>query len=353
MKEVVRVHASSGTTGQPTVVGYTRNDLDIWANCIARFYTAMDVTDEDIIQNALGYGFFTGGLGFHYGGEKLGATIVPISTGNSKKQIQIMKEFKSTVLIATPSYALYLAEIIRSMDIDPRSLGIKAAPLGAEPWSYEMRNKIEAEWGMKAYDSYGLSEVIGPGVAFECGQQEHLHINEDHFIPEIVDKDTLLPLPNGDTGELVFTCVTKEALPLIRYRTKDISSLVDTPCACGRTTIRMTKCGGRTDDMLIIRGVNVFPSQIESVLLKLGETAPHYLLIVDKQNNLDTLEVWVEGKEDITFVDGMRYMKEIECKITEEIKSILGLHVKVKLVEPKTIERSEGKARRIIDRRKK
>lgn len=353
MKEVVRVHASSGTTGQPTVVGYTRNDLDIWANCIARFYTAMDVTDEDIIQNALGYGFFTGGLGFHYGGEKLGATIVPISTGNSKKQIQIMKEFKSTVLIATPSYALYLAEIIRSMDIDPRSLGIKAAPLGAEPWSYEMRNKIEAEWGMKAYDSYGLSEVIGPGVAFECGQQEHLHINEDHFIPEIVDRDTLLSLPNGDEGELVFTCVTKEALPLIRYRTKDISSLVDMPCACGRTTIRMTKCGGRTDDMLIIRGVNVFPSQIESVLLKLGETAPHYLLIVDKQNNLDTLEVWVEGKEDITFVDGMRYMKEIECKITEEIKSILGLHVKVKLVEPKTIERSEGKARRIIDRRKK
>lgn len=353
MKEVVRVHASSGTTGQPTVVGYTRNDLDIWANCIARFYTAMGVTDEDIIQNALGYGFFTGGLGFHYGAEKLGATIVPISTGNSKKQIQIMEDFKSTVLIATPSYALYLAEIIKSMDIEPKRLGIKAAPLGAEPWSYEMRNKIEAEWGMKAYDSYGLSEVIGPGVAFECGQQEHLHINEDHFIPEIVDRDTLLPLPNGDPGELVFTCVTKEALPLIRYRTKDISSLVDRPCACGRTTICMTKCGGRTDDMLIIRGVNVFPSQIESVLLKLGETAPHYLLIVDKQNNLDTLEVWVEGKEDITFVDGMRYMKEIECKITEEIKSILGLHVKVKLVEPKTIERSEGKARRIIDKRKK
>lgn len=353
MKEVVRVHASSGTTGQPTVVGYTRNDLDIWANCIARFYTAMGVTDEDIIQNALGYGFFTGGLGFHYGAEKLGATIVPISTGNSKKQIQIMEDFKSTVLIATPSYALYLAEIIKSMDIEPKRLGIKAAPLGAEPWSYEMRNKIEAEWGMKAYDSYGLSEVIGPGVAFECAQQEHLHINEDHFIPEIVDIDTLRPLPNGDSGELVFTCVTKEALPLIRYRTKDISSLVDRPCDCGRTTIRMTKCEGRTDDMLIIRGVNVFPSQIESVLLKLGETAPHYLLIVDKQNNLDTLEVWVEGKEDITFVDGMRYMKEIECKITQEIKSILGLHVKVKLVEPRTIERSEGKARRIIDRRKK
>ena len=261
IKKVVRVHASSGTTGQPTVVGYTKND--------------------------------------------------------------------------------------------PRSMGIKAAPLGAEPWSYEMREKIESEWRMKAYDSYGLSEVIGPGVAFECQQQEHLHINEDHFIPEIVDGTTLMPLEYGEKGELVFTCITKQALPLLRYRTKDISSLVTKPCSCGRTTIRMTKCDGRTDDMLIIRGVNVFPSQIESVLLKLGETAPHYMLIIDRHNNLDTLEVWVEGKEDVTFVDGMRYMKEIEHKITEEIKSVLGLQVKVKLVEPKTIERSEGKAKRIIDHRKK
>ena len=353
MKKVVRVHASSGTTGQPTVVGYTQNDLEVWASCIARFYTAMGVTDEDIIQNALGYGFFTGGLGFHYGAEKLGATIVPISTGNSKKQIQVMQDFKSSVLIATPSYTLYLAETMKAMGINPRSMGIKAAPLGAEPWSYEMRSKIESEWGMKAYDSYGLSEVIGPGVAFECEEQTHLHINEDHFIPEIVHRDTLEPLSNGEKGELVFTCVTKEALPLLRYRTKDISSLVDTPCTCGRTTIRMSKCDGRTDDMLIIRGVNVFPSQIESVLLQLGETAPHYLLIIDRHNNLDTLEVWVEGKEDVTFVDGMRYMKEIERKITAEIKSLLGLQVKVKLVEPKTIERSEGKARRVIDRRKK
>ena len=353
MKKVVRVHASSGTTGRPTVVGYTQKDLEVWANCIARFYTAMGVTDEDIIQNALGYGFFTGGLGFHYGAEKLGATIVPISSGNSKKQIQIMQDFKSSVLIATPSYALYLAETIKGMGINPSSMGIKAAPLGAEPWSYEMRSKIEAEWGMKAYDSYGLSEVIGPGVAFECAEQRHLHINEDHFIPEIVDRMRLESLPNGEKGELVFTCVTKEALPLLRYRTKDISSLIDTPCACGRTTMRMTKCDGRTDDMLIIRGVNVFPSQIESVLLQLGETAPHYLIIIDRQNNLDTLEVWVEGKEDVTFVDGMRYMKEIECKITAEIKSLLGLQVKVKLVEPKTIERSEGKARRVIDKRKK
>lgn len=353
MKRVVRVHASSGTTGRPTVVGYTKNDLDIWANCIARFYTAMGVTDEDIIQNALGYGFFTGGLGFHYGAEKLGATIVPISTGNSKKQIQIMQEFESNVLICTPSYALYLAETIKGMGLDPREMGIKAAPLGAEPWSYEMRNQIEAEWGMKAHDSYGLSEVIGPGVAFECGMQQHLHINEDHFVPEIVDRNTLEPLEPGKKGELVFTCITKEALPLLRYRTKDISSLVTEPCACGRTTVRMTKCDGRTDDMLIIRGVNVFPSQIESVLLKLGQTAPHYVLIVDRTNNLDTLEVWVEGKEDVTFVDGMRYMKEIERRITEEIKSVLGLQVKVKLVEPKTIERSEGKAKRIIDKRPK
>ncbi len=353
MKKVVRVHASSGTTGRPTVVGYTKNDLDLWANCIARFYTAMGVTDEDIVQNALGYGFFTGGLGFHYGAEKVGATIVPISTGNSKKQIQIMQDFGSNVLICTPSYALYLAETIKSMGIDPREMGIKAAPLGAEPWSQEMRVQIEADWGMKAHDSYGLSEIIGPGVAFECQMQNHLHINEDHFIPEIVDRNTLSPLVAGEKGELVFTCVTKEALPLIRYRTKDISSLVYDSCECGRTTVRMTKCDGRTDDMLIIRGVNVFPSQIESVLLKLGETAPHYVLIVDRKNNLDTLEVWVEGKDGVTFVDGMRYMKEIEKKITDEIKSILGLQVKVKLVEPKTIERSEGKAKRIIDKRPK
>ncbi len=353
MKQVVRVHASSGTTGRPTVVGYTKNDLDIWANCIARFYAAMDVTDEDIVQNALGYGFFTGGLGFHYGAEKIGATIVPISTGNSKKQIQIMQEFESNVLICTPSYALYLAETIKSMNLDPREMGIKAAPLGAEPWSYEMRKQIETEWGMKAYDSYGLSEVIGPGVAFECGVQEHLHINEDHFVPEIIDKNTMEPLRAGEKGELVFTCITKEALPLLRYRTKDISSLVLEPCSCGRTTVRMTKCDGRSDDMLIIRGVNIFPSQIESVLLQLGQTAPHYVLIVDRINNLDTLEVWVEGKEDVTFVDGMRYMKEIEHRITEEIKSVLGLQAKVKLVEPKTIERSEGKAKRIIDRRLK
>lgn len=353
MKQVVRVHASSGTTGNPTVVGYTRNDLEIWADCIARFYTAMGVTDEDIVQNALGYGFFTGGLGFHYGAEKIGATIVPISTGNTKKQIQIMQDFKSTVLIATPSYTLYMAEVMKSMGIDPRSIGIKAAPLGAEPWSFEMRDEIESEWGMRAHDSYGISEIIGPGVAFECQNQHHLHINEDHFIPEIIDTKTLKPLPLGEKGELVFTCVTKEALPLLRYRTKDITSLVDSPCTCGRTTIRMTKCDGRTDDMLIIRGVNVFPSQIESVLLKLGETAPHYVLIVDRQNNLDSLEVWVEGKENVTFVDGMRYMKEIERKITDEIKSVLGLQVKVKLVEPKTIERSEGKAKRVIDKRKK
>lgn len=352
MKKVARVHASSGTTGRPTVVGYTKNDIDMWANCMGRFLTAMGVTDEDIVQNMLGYGLFTGGLGFHYGAEKIGATVVPISTGNSKKQIQLMQEFGATILIATPSYFLYLGETMKSMGINPKSLNIKSVSLGAEPWTAEMRDAIESIWGLKGFDNYGLSEVVGPGVAFECDRHEHLHISEDHFIPEIIDPNTLEQAPSGERGEIIFTCVTKEALPLIRYRTRDISSLVYEPCSCGRTTVRMTKCAGRTDDMLIIRGVNVFPSQIESVLLKLGQTAPHYLLIVDRINNLDTLEVWVEGKEDVTFVDGMRHMKEIEHKITEEIKSVLGVQVKVKLVEPRTIERSEGKAKRIIDRRK-
>lgn len=352
MKKVVRVHASSGTTGQPTVVGYTKNDLDTWANCMARVLVGMGVTDEDIIQNSLGYGFFTGGLGFHYGTEKLGATVVPISSGNTKKQIQIMREFGSTVLVTTPSYALYLAESIRAMGLDPqKDLKLRVGVLGAEPWSYEMREQIEQLLGIKAYDSYGLSEVIGPSVGFECTHKNHIHLNEDHFIPEIINPITLENLPIGESGELVFTTVTKEAMPLLRYRTRDITSLLPGDCSCGRTTVRMTKCTGRSDDMLIIRGVNVFPSQIESVLLNLGETAPHYMLIVDRINNLDTLEVWVEGKEGVTFVDGMRYMKEIEKRITTEIQSVLGIQVKVKLVEPKSIARSEGKAKRIIDKR--
>lgn len=352
MKKVVRVHASSGTTGQPTVVGYTKNDLDTWANCMARVLVGMGATEDDVVQNSLGYGFFTGGLGFHYGTEKLGATIIPISSGNTKKQIQIMREFGSTMLVTTPSYALYLAESIRSMGIDPATdLKLRIGALGAEPWSHEMRNQIEELLGIKAYDSYGLSEVIGPGVGFECKHKNHIHINEDHFIPEIINPLTLKSLPVGESGELVFTTVTKEAMPLLRYRTRDITSLISGECGCGRTTIRMTKCTGRSDDMLIIRGVNVFPSQIESVLLNLGEIAPHYMLIVDRVNNLDTLEVWVEGKEGITFVDGMRYMKEIEKRITAEIQSVLGIQVKVKLVEPKSIARSEGKAKRIIDKR--
>ncbi|WP_053982555.1 phenylacetate--CoA ligase family protein [Niameybacter massiliensis] len=352
MKQVVRVHASSGTTGQPTVVGYTQNDLDMWANCMARVLAGMGATDEDIVHNALGYGFFTGGLGFHYGSEKLGATIVPISSGNTKKQVQIMREFESTVLVTTPSYALYMGEYLRNLGIDPRELKLRIGALGGEPWSYEMRGQIEESLGIKAYDSYGMSEIVGPGVGFECTHKNHVHLNEDHFIPEIVDPETLEVLPMGATGEIVFTTVTKEAMPLLRYRTRDITSLVEGPCSCGRTTVRMRKCTGRSDDMLIIRGVNVFPSQIESVLLNLGETAPHYMLIVDRVNNLDTLEVWVEGKEGITFVDGMRHMKEIEKRITAEIHSVLGLQVKVKLVEPKSIERSEGKAKRIIDKRR-
>ncbi|MEG0710884.1 MAG: phenylacetate--CoA ligase, partial [Niameybacter sp.] len=258
MKQVVRVHASSGTTGQPTVVGYTQNDLDMWANCMARVLAGMGATDEDIIHNALGYGFFTGGLGFHYGSEKLGATIVPISSGNTKKQIQIIREFKSTILVTTPSYALYMGEYIKGLGIDPSELKLRIGALGGEPWSYEMRAQIEEALGIKAYDSYGMSEIVGPGVGFECTHKNHIHLNEDHFIPEIIDSHTLESLQVGETGEIVFTTVTKEALPLLRYRTRDITSLIEGSCGCGRTTIRMRKCTGRSDDMLIIRGVNVF-----------------------------------------------------------------------------------------------
>lgn len=302
MEEVVRIHASSGTTGHPTVVGYTQNDIKMWSNVIARSFTAMGVTKKDIIQVAFGY-------------------------------------------------ALYIGETMKNMGIDPRSTNLHTGIFGAEPWTEEMREQIESMFGINAMDIYGLSEVLGPGVAFECQARSGMHINDDHFVPEIIDVNTLEVLPKGSEGELVFTMVTKEALPLLRYRTRDITRLHTETCKCGRTLTRMDKVTGRSDDMLIIRGVNVFPSQIESVLLKVAETAPHYVLIVDRINNLDTLEVWVEGKEGITFVDGMRYMKEIEKRITAEIQSVLGIQVKVKLVEPKSIARSEGKAKRIIDKR--
>lgn len=349
-EDVVRIHASSGTTGKMTVVGYTQNDIQTWAEVMARTLGSGNVTRKDIVQVAYGYGLFTGGLGAHYGAERVGATVVPISGGNTKRQLQIMADFKTTALACTPSYTLFMAETAAEEGIDIRSLPLRVGFFGAEPWSNNMRKEIEEKLNIKAIDIYGLSEIIGPGVSSECLVQDGLHVWEDHFIVEIIDPNTGDVLPYGSKGELVFTCITKEALPLIRYRTRDISILFPEPCSCGRTHLRMHRVMGRTDDMLIIRGVNVFPSQIESVLLEIGETEPHYQLIVDRDGNLDDLEIWVEVSDKI-FSDEVRKLEELEGKIRREIQSTLGISARVKLVEPKTIARSEGKAKRIIDRR--
>jgi len=351
MSEIVRIHASSGTTGKQTVVGYTRKDIDTWAEVMARAIVYAGADKNSIIQVAYGYGLFTGGLGVHYGAERIGASVIPASGGNTKRQIQMMKDFGTTHLACTPSYALYMAEEMEAMGIKKEELKLKAGIFGAEPWSENMRKEIEEKLGIVAIDIYGLSEVIGPGVACECQYKCGMHIAEDHFIPEIIDPETEEVLPPGSVGELVFTTITKEGLPLIRYRTRDISSLNYEKCECGRTFVRMNKVTGRTDDMLIIRGVNVFPSQIESVLLEVGYTAPHYLLIVDRVGKLDTLEVWVEMTQDM-FSDKVRNIEDIERKLRKEIELTLGISAKVKLVEPKTIERSEGKAKRVIDKRK-
>jgi len=351
MSEIVRIHASSGTTGKQTVVGYTRRDIDTWAEVMARTLTSAGADKNSFIQVAYGYGLFTGGLGTHYGAERIGASVIPISGGNTKRQLQIMKDFGTTILACTPSYALYLAEAMEEAGIKKEDLKLKAGVFGAEPWSYNMRKEIEERLNILAIDIYGLSEIIGPGVASECPCKCGLHIQEDHFIPEIIDPETEEVLPPGSKGELVFTTITKEGLPLIRYRTRDISSLNYEKCECGRTNVRMSKVSGRTDDMLIIRGVNVFPSQIESVLLEVGDTAPHYLLIVDRVDNLDTLEIWVEMTPTM-FSDEVKKIEDIEKKIRHQIESTLGISAKVKLVEPKTIERSEGKAKRVIDKRK-
>lgn len=351
MEDVVRVHASSGTTGKPTVVGYTRRDIAMWSEVVARSLASAGIGKKDIIQVAYGYGLFTGGLGVHYGAERVGATVVPISGGNTKKQIQILQDFGSTAMALTPSYALYLAEALEEMGIDPTTLKLKVGIFGAEPWTENMRRQIEEKLHIKAFDIYGLSEIIGPGVAIECQHQCGLHIFEDHFVPETIDKETLLPTASGEEGELVFTTITKEALPILRYRTRDLTRLNYDKCECGRTMVRMEKCTGRSDDMLIIRGVNIFPSQIESVLLELSETKPHYLLIVDRINNLDILEVWVEVDE-MFFSDEIKQLESLTRKIANALQSTLGISVKVRLVEPKTIERSEGKAKRVIDKRK-
>ena len=349
--EVVRVHASSGTTGKSTVVAYTRKDVDIFSEVVARALCCSGVTKEDIVQVAYGYGLFTGGLGLHYGAEKLGAAVVPISGGNTAKQIMLLQDFGSTVLACTPSYAAYLCEAIAEAGIDAADLPLRIGVFGAEPWSQEMRVKIEEGLKIQAFDIYGLSEIIGPGVSNSCQYQNGLHIAEDHFVPEILDPSTLKPVGAGVTGELVFTTVTKEAMPLLRYRTRDLSSLDYDPCPCGRTNVRMAKIFGRSDDMLIIRGVNVFPSQVESVLLEIPEAKPHYMLVVDRQGAMDTLEIQVEVDEKY-FSDEIAQINNIRNKIKHKVESILGISVIISLVEHKTIKRSEGKAQRVIDKRK-
>ncbi len=351
MDNVVRVHASSGTTGKQTVVGYTQKDIDTWSEITARALTAAGAVKNDFVHISYGYGLFTGGMGIHYGAEKIKATAIPASVGNTDRQIKIMQDFGSSILCCTPSYALFLAETMQENNISPESLHLRAGIFGAEPWTEEMRKDIQQKLKIKAYDIYGLSEIMGPGVAFECSAQNGMHINEDHFIPEIIDPDTLEVLPYGQQGELVFTCITKEALPLIRYRTKDIAVLTKEKCCCGRTLIKMTKPMGRSDDMLIIRGVNVFPSQIESALLNVSGVSSYYQIIVDRINNLDRLTILIEMLPDMPF-DAVRLVEEKEIEIKHKVESVLGISAKIKLVAPKFITRYEGKAVRVIDNRK-
>lgn len=350
MEEVVELHASSGTTGKQIVVGYTRHDLEVWGDTTARALVAAGGAPGSKIHVSYGYGLFTGGLGLDHGAKTLGAVAIPVSSGNTQRQIQILQDFGSDILCCTPSYATYIGETLAEMGVDPQSLALSAGIFGAEPWTEDARAKIEGLLGIKAYDIYGLTEIIGPGVAYECSQQQGMHVCEDHFIPEIIDPDTGEPLPLGTPGELVFTCVTKEAFPLLRYRTRDIATLTRDTCACGRTLIKMSKPRGRTDDMMIIRGVNVFPSQIESVLFQTGQTSPHYLLVVDRVGSTDTLEVLVEMSPDFEF-DAVRLVEQKQREIAAAIQSTLGISAKVSLVSPKTIQRSEGKAKRVLDKR--
>jgi len=352
LEEIVRIHASSGTTGKPTVVGYTRKDIENWADLMARALVTAGAHKGDIIHNAYGYGLFTGGLGVHNGAERLGASVIPISGGNTARQLMIMQDFGSTVLTCTPSYSLFMAEEARAEGVDFKKLKLRVGIFGAEPWSEAMRTEIEEKLNLTALDIYGLSEIMGPGVAQECFEGKcGLHIWEDHFIPEIINPLTGETLPEGEKGELVITTITKEGIPLIRYRTRDITSITYEPCICGRTHARISRLSGRSDDMLIIRGVNVFPSQIESILVRIEGVEPHYLLIVDRKENLDTLEVQVEVDERI-FSDEVKVLQGLSRRIEKEIKDILGVTCSVKLVEPKTIQRSEGKAKRVIDNRK-
>lgn len=351
MSEVVRIHSSSGTTGKPTVVGYSKKDVDTWAELMARALVSAGANRHSVIQNSYGYGLFTGGLGIHYGAEKIGASVIPASGGNTKRQVMLMQDFGSSVLTCTPSYALQMHEVMEELGIKASDLKLKSGVFGAEPWSENMRREIESKLEINAFDIYGLSEIIGPGVAIECSYRSGLHIAEDHFIAEIIDPITEEVLEDGQQGELVITSLTKEALPMIRYRTRDLTTLDREVCSCGRTHVRMRKVLGRSDDMVIIRGVNVFPSMVESVLLSIPNVEPHYMLVVDRKGNLDQLEVQVEISERI-FSDEVKKLEEMGALITKELESALGIGVRVRLVEPKTIQRSEGKAQRVIDKRK-
>jgi len=350
MQEVVRLHASSGTTGKPIVVAYTQGDLDVWTSVMVRCLAACGITHGDVVQNAYGYGLFTGGLGAHYGAEALGATVVPVSGGNTERQIMVMKDFNVTAICCTPTYFIHLLERATELGVDVRELPLRAGVFGAEPWTESMRRHIESAGGIRAFDIYGLSEIIGPGVAVECCAQNGLHIFEDHFYPEVVDTETGEPLPEGSEGELVITTLSKRAMPMIRYRTRDITSLVSEPCACGRTLRRMRRIGRRSDDMIILRGVNVFPSQIETALLAVEGTLPHYQIVLTRVKGLDQLEVLVEVTPDV-FSDQIGALEKLHDKLIHALDHMLGLRVSVRLVRPQTIERSEGKAKRVIDRR--
>jgi phenylacetate-CoA ligase len=349
-RQIVRLHASSGTTGRPTVVGYTPSDIRLWSEVVTRCLVGASVGPDDVIQVAYGYGLFTGGLGLHYGAEQLGSTVIPISGGNTKRQIQLMQDFGTTVLACTPSYALYLAETLREMKVDRSALRLRVGIFGAEPWTEGMRREIEQQLGIMAIDIYGLSEIIGPGVACECTERKGLHIQDDYFVPEVIESASGRPLPAGQRGELVFTTL-KEGMPLIRYRTRDLTTLDYSACRCGRSSTRMQKCLARSDDMLIIRGVNVFPSQVEAVLLEIGNLAPHYLLVVEREHNLDKLTLMVEVDESV-FSDSVGQLEAFTNRVRRALESALGLGIDVKLVEPRTIERSEGKAKRVLDKRK-
>jgi len=352
--EIIRIHASTGTTGNPTIVGYTRKDIEIWSECMSRALTAYGITRDDVFSVAYGYGLFTGGLGAHYGVENLGAAVVPASTGNTEKHVRLLRDLNVTGIACTPSYALYLAETMEKMGISKDELNLRRGAFGAEPWTENMRNEIESKLGLKAFNLYGLSEIMGPCVSYECEHQNGSHICEDHFYPEIIDPNTLESLPNGQTGELVFTTLTKEGMPLLRYRTRDLCTLMEGQCDCGRTEVRMGRILGRSDDMLIVRGINVFPSQIESVLLTIEECAPHYKIIVDRVNNLDTLTVQVEARQEY-FARGFDTFEPIvslEKKVAGRLKSVLSISAVVQVKAPNTIERSEGKSKFVVDNRK-